>query len=100
MERGNLYQFGPFCLDAVERVLLRDGRLVPLPAKALSTLLVLVRSKGHVVEKDLLMKEVWPLEDVEEGNLTQHIFMLRRALGEIIEGRKYIETFRGEAIAS
>jgi TolB-like protein/Tfp pilus assembly protein PilF len=92
MERGNLYQFGPFCLNAVERVLLRDGRLVPLPAKALSTLLVLVQSKGHVVEKDLLMKEVWPQEEVEEGNLTQHIFMLRRALGEIPQSPKYIET--------
>lgn len=89
MEVDNRFQFGPFCLDAEERVLLRDGRLVQLAPKALSTLLVLVRNMGHVVEKDVLMAEVWPHEDVEEGNLAQHIFMLRRALGE---SSQYIET--------
>lgn len=88
---GKLYQFGPYCLDTAERVLLRDGRLVPLPAKAISTLLVLVRNSKHVVEKDVLMNEVWPDEFVEEGNLAQHIFMLRKALGET-ESCKYIET--------
>lgn len=87
-----LYQFGPFCLDAAERVLLREGRLVPLPAKALSTLLALVLSRGHLVEKEVLMKEVWPDEFVEEGNLAQHVFILRRALGEAAGSPKYIET--------
>lgn len=86
---NGLYQFGPFCLDAGERVLLRDGRLVPLSPKTLSTLIVLVRNMGHVVEKNVLMAEVWPDEDVEEGNLSQHIFTLRKALGE---NPKYIET--------
>ena len=85
----NLYQFGPFCLDAGERVLVRDGRLVPLSPKALSTLLVLLRKRGHVVEKDVLMAEVWPDEDVEEGNLAQHICILRKTLGE---NPNYIET--------
>jgi len=85
----NLYKFGPFCLDAGERVLVRDGRLVPLAPKALSTLLVLVRKMGHVVEKDVLMAEVWPDEYVEEGNLAQHICTLRKALGE---NPNYIET--------
>ena len=85
----NLYQFGPFRLDAGERVLVRDGRLVPLSPKALSTLLVLVRKMGHVVEKDVLMAEVWPDEDVEEGNLAQQICMLRKALGE---NPNYIDT--------
>jgi len=89
--KGNLYQFGSFCLDTTERVLVRDGRLVPLPAKAISTLLVLVRSSKHVVEKDVLMNEVWPDEAVEEGNLAQHISLLRKALGET-ESCKYIET--------
>jgi DNA-binding winged helix-turn-helix (wHTH) protein len=86
------YTFGPFCLDATERLLLRDGRVVPLAPKALSTLLVLVLTNGHVVEKDVLMKEVWPEEFVEEGNLAQHIFALRRALGETTDSPKYIET--------
>lgn len=93
MERGDDYfQFGTFRLDASERVLLRDGRLVPLPAKVLSTLLLLVRNNGRVVEKEVLMNEVWPDEYVEEGNLAQHIFILRRALGESTENPNYIET--------
>src|SRR5215204_4098535 len=89
---NHLYQFGPFCLDASERVLLRDGRLVPLPPKAFITLLALVLSKGHLVEKDTLMEMVWPDEFVEESNLAQHIFVLRKALGETVEHARYIET--------
>jgi DNA-binding winged helix-turn-helix (wHTH) protein len=88
----HLYQFGPFCLDASQRVLLRDGRLVSLPPKAFSTLLALVLSRGHLVEKDMLMETVWPDEVVEESNLAQHIFMLRKALGETVGNTKYIET--------
>ncbi|HEV7475048.1 MAG TPA: winged helix-turn-helix domain-containing protein [Pyrinomonadaceae bacterium] len=88
---NGLYEFGPFCLNAGERVLLRDGRLVPLAPKALSTLLVLVKNRGHVVEKDLVIAEVWPDEVVEEGNLAQHIFILRKVLGETDE-QVYIET--------
>ncbi|HEY5883405.1 MAG TPA: winged helix-turn-helix domain-containing protein [Pyrinomonadaceae bacterium] len=94
-EESDLYQFGPFCLDTREHVLLRDGRLVSLAPKPLSTLLVLVRNTGHVVEKDILMAEVWPDEDVEEGNLAQHIFRLRRALGETTGKPRYIETVPG-----
>src|SRR6185295_8961450 len=52
----------------------------------------LIVSKGHLVEKDVLMREVWPDEFVEEANLAQHIFMLRKALGESPNGPKYIET--------
>lgn len=89
---SRLYHFGPFCLDAGERVLLRDGRLVPLPAKALTTLLTLVLSRGQLIEKDVLIQRVWPDEFVEEGNLSQHIFMLRKALGETVGNAKYIET--------
>lgn len=93
MERThNLHYFGPFCLDADERVLLRDGHLVPLPAKVVSTLLVLIQRTGRVVDKDVLMAEVWPNEFVEEGNLAQNIFILRRALGESTHSPKYIET--------
>ena len=92
MNSDHRYEFGPFSLDTRERVLLRDGRLVPLAPKALSTLLVLVRNKGHVVEKDVLMAEVWPDEFVEEGNLTQHVFMVRRALGDTSDTPGYIET--------
>src|SRR5262245_55465736 len=93
MERERrLYWFGPFCLDSSERILLRNGRLVPLPPKAVGTLLVLVSNKGHLVDKETLMNAVWPDEYVEEGNLAQNIFLLRRALGEAGEPPQYIET--------
>src|SRR3977135_1861610 len=93
MERkSDLHYFGPFCLDIGERVLLREGRRMPISSKAMSTLIVLVQNVGHVVEKDQLMKEVWPDTFVEEGNLAQHVFNLRRALGETTDGSKYIET--------
>ena len=93
MERSHkLHCFGPFCLDADERVLLRNGHLVPLPARVVSTLLILLQRKGHVVDKDVLMEEVWPNKFVEEGNLAQNIFILRRALGESTHSPRYIET--------
>ena len=69
----HIYEFGPFRLDPAEHVLLRDGQLVPLTPKAFETLLVLVESSGHVVEKDELMKKVWPNTFVEEVNLAKNI---------------------------
>ncbi|HEY0006108.1 MAG TPA: winged helix-turn-helix domain-containing protein [Pyrinomonadaceae bacterium] len=67
------YEFGHFRIDTVNRRLLRDGELVPLKAKAVETLLVLVQHCGEVVEKDDLMKLLWPDSFVEEANLTQNI---------------------------
>lgn len=76
------YEFGPFSLDTRERVLLRDGRPIRLKPKVYETLLALVRRSGHVVDKEELMKCVWPDVAVEENNLTGNIFALRRAFGE------------------
>jgi TolB-like protein/predicted negative regulator of RcsB-dependent stress response len=94
MSQGDnlLYSFGLFSLDVRERVLTREGCVVPLTPKAFATLLVLVRNSGHVVKKDDLMKEVWPDAFVEEANLTQNIFALRRILGESTAEPQYIET--------
>ena len=75
------YEFGSFRLEAGERVLLRDGTPVPLAPKALQTLLILVERAGHVVPKDELIAAVWPDTFVQESNLTQYVFLLRRALG-------------------
>jgi Tol biopolymer transport system component/DNA-binding winged helix-turn-helix (wHTH) protein len=82
------YEFGPFRIDTLNRQLRRDGELVPLKAKAVDTLLLLIQSQGDVVEKDDLMKLLWPDSFVEEANLTQHVYTLRKALGE----GNYIET--------
>jgi Tol biopolymer transport system component/DNA-binding winged helix-turn-helix (wHTH) protein len=84
----HFYEFGAFRIDSVNRLLLNNGEPVPLKAKAIDTLLLLVEHNGEVMEKDDLMKELWPDSFVEEGNLTQNIYVLRKALGE---GR-YIET--------
>jgi TolB-like protein/DNA-binding winged helix-turn-helix (wHTH) protein/Tfp pilus assembly protein PilF len=87
-----LYAFGPYQLEAEERVLLRDGQPVTLPPKDLETLLALVEKAGHIVEKEELLEKVWPGVFIEEGNLSRHIFNLRQVLGDSPDGRKYIET--------
>jgi len=88
----HFYEFGRFRIDAGERVLLRDQEVVPLTPKVFEILLVLVQNSGQVISKDGLMKKVWPDSFVEEGNLTQNISLLRKALGEGQNGNQYIET--------
>ncbi|HYO63884.1 MAG TPA: winged helix-turn-helix domain-containing protein [Pyrinomonadaceae bacterium] len=90
------YEFGPFRLDAVRSLLLRGGEHVPLSPKAFETLLVLVRNRGRVVRKDELIRTIWPDSYVEEGNLTQNIFVLRKALGEGASEHRYIVTIPGQ----
>jgi DNA-binding winged helix-turn-helix (wHTH) protein/TolB-like protein/Tfp pilus assembly protein PilF len=87
-----LYEFGHFTLDMAESRLLRDGRPVPLKPKVLETLLVLIESSGHVLEKQELMQRLWPDSFVEEANLTVNISQLRRALGDDENGERFIET--------
>lgn len=91
-QESNFYEFGRFRLDAGERVLRRDRELVPLTPKVFDILLALVERGGHIVEKDDLMKRVWPDTFVEEGNLTQNVSMLRKALGENPGSPQFIET--------
>ena len=86
------YEFGRFRLKVAERVLLREGEPVPLTPKVFDILVTLVEHGGQVVSKDDLMKRVWPNTFVEEGNLTQNISLLRKALGETPGGAQFIET--------
>src|SRR5689334_6024001 len=86
------YEFGRFRLKVAERTLLREGEVVPLTPKVFDILLTLVENSGHVVSKEDLMKRVWPSTFVEEGNLTQNISLLRKALGESPGGVQFIET--------
>lgn len=86
------YSFGPFVLDPVENLLVRDGHPVPLPPKALETLLVLVQNPGHLIEKADLLKRVWPDTFVEEATLAQSISTLRKALNGSSGDFQYIET--------
>ena len=88
----HLYEFGPYRLDTAEQLLLRDGEPVPLTPKSFETLLALVERSGHLVEKDELMKVVWADAFVEESNLTNNVYALRKLLGLGENGRSYIET--------
>jgi DNA-binding winged helix-turn-helix (wHTH) protein len=87
-----LYEFGPFRLDAAERLLLRAGEAVPLSPKAFDLLLALVERQGRLLEKTELMKLVWPDTFVEEANLSYTISLIRKALGEGPEPQQFIET--------
>src|SRR3954466_5601871 len=91
-----LYEFGDFRLDRGKRLLLRhDGAIVPLAAKAYETLSYLVEHAGTVVDKDELIRAVWPDTAVEENNLTQNISLLRRLFGEGRGEHRYIATVPG-----
>jgi DNA-binding winged helix-turn-helix (wHTH) protein/TolB-like protein/Tfp pilus assembly protein PilF len=91
-QENHNYDFGRFRLKTAERVLLREGEPVPLTPKVFDILITLVEHRGQVVEKDDLMKKVWPTTFVEEGNLTQNVSLLRKALGESAGGAQFIET--------
>jgi DNA-binding winged helix-turn-helix (wHTH) protein/TolB-like protein/Flp pilus assembly protein TadD len=91
-QERQFYEFGRFRLNTGERVLTRDQDLVPLTPKVFDILLALVEHGGRVVQKDELMKRVWPDTFVEEGNLTQNVSVLRKALGESPGGPQFIET--------
>ena len=88
----HFYEFDRFRIDASNRLVLRGGEPLPLAPKAVDTLLVLVRHGGEVLKKEELMSLVWPDTVVEEGNLTQNIYLLRKTLGQGPNGRNYIET--------
>ena len=86
------YEFGPFRLEPNERRLLRGDETVALTPKAFDTLHLLVKNSGHLLEKDELIRMLWPDTFVEEGSLSNNVFLLRKALGDNPE---YIETVPG-----
>jgi len=90
-----IYEFGPFHVDALRRLLLREGNQVRLPTKALEILLVLLEEKERIVDKDELMRRVWPDAVVEENNLTVNMSALRRSLGESPGEHRYVVTVPG-----
>jgi DNA-binding winged helix-turn-helix (wHTH) protein/TolB-like protein/Flp pilus assembly protein TadD len=92
MQRNRFYEFGLYRIDTEERLLLHNGDSVQLPPKVYDTLLALVMHGGHIVEKEELMKAVWPDTFVEDANLTVNISVLRKVLGEGDSEQRYIET--------
>lgn len=89
---NHLYEFGPFILDATERVMHKNGCEVRLRQKEYEVLLILIENSGHIVEREAIMQRGWPDSFVEDTNITQTISDLRKKLGEEDNSRQYIET--------
>jgi len=94
MPDSNLYAFGEFRLDLQNRLLRKGNEPIALTPKAFDILVLLIQRGGQVVAKDELMQAVWPDSFVEESNLTQTVFMLRKAFGETSDQR-YVLTVQG-----
>ena len=86
------YEFGAYRLDAQSRMLFREGDHVALPPKVAELLVALVQAAGRALTREELLQRLWPDTVVEEGSLTSHISMLRKALGEGPNGLDFIET--------
>ena len=87
-----VYRFRDFELEPDERRLSEAGKPIALTPKVFDTLVLLVERSGHVVSKDELMRLLWPRGYVDESNLTKHIWLIRRALGEGDHDSRFIET--------
>lgn len=90
----SIYEFGEFCLDAEKLMLYESGKPLSLAPKVVETLLVLIEKHGEIVSKHDLMNRLWANSFVEDGNLTQNIYLLRKTLGKNAEGQDLIETYR------
>ena len=91
-----VFVFAGFYLDPRQRLLFGpEGEPVPLSARAFDTLLFLVEHPNQLVDKQTLMKAVWPNVIVEENNLNQNISIVRRALGETPGEHRFVVTVPG-----
>ena len=91
--RSCVYEFQDFRLDAAHLMLYKNGTTVSLKPKVVETLVALIERCGEVVSKDELMQRLWPDSFVEEANLSQNIYLLRKTLGNCGDGEPVIKTF-------
>lgn len=92
--KNGMYSFDRFKLDSEKLMLYRNEAEVSLPPKVVKTLAVLIENCGTILSKDELIEKVWADSIVEESNLSQHLYLLRKTLGTRPEGVPYIETLR------
>jgi DNA-binding winged helix-turn-helix (wHTH) protein len=86
------YDFDRFRIDTKRHLLMRDGEPIAIKPKALDMLLLLVRHPGRLLGKEEVMNRLWPDTAVEEANLTQNVFVVRKALGEAPGEQRFIAT--------
>jgi DNA-binding winged helix-turn-helix (wHTH) protein len=91
MSRRPGYRFGEFALDPRLQRLTRDERIVPLKPKAYDLLCLLVANRERVVGKNELLDWLWPRQEIQEANLSQTVYELRRALDDTAQGSRWIE---------
>ncbi len=94
LKTREIYVFDRFRLDALHLLLYENSQALPLAPKVVETLLALIERSGELVSKDQLMNRLWANSFVEESNLTQNIYLLRKTLGNAADGKPLIETFR------
>ncbi|MGH9947859.1 MAG: winged helix-turn-helix domain-containing protein [Pyrinomonadaceae bacterium] len=92
MREAIAYEFDDFRLDVKRQELQKNGQPVPLTHKAYQVLLILVQNSEQTVEKEYIYEQLWGESFVEDANLTQHIYVVRKALGNTESGESYIET--------
>lgn len=91
-QEEHIYEFGAFRLNIKAKLFIKENKPVALNPKTFELLAILVERSGHLVEKEELLRALWPDSFVEESNLTQNIYLLRKALGEDTNGQVYIRT--------
>jgi predicted ATPase/DNA-binding winged helix-turn-helix (wHTH) protein len=94
-QRGKVLSFGPFELSTGNRLLTNGAKVVPLGARAMDLLIVLVEQANEVVGRRTLIERVWPTRGVEQVSLRVHISALRKALDQSDPGRRYIANVPG-----
>src|SRR6266581_3341033 len=94
-QRGKVLSFGPFELSIGKRLLTNGATVVPLGARAMDLLIVLVEQGNKVVGRRTLIERVWPKRGAEQVSLRVHISALRKALDRSDPGRRYIANVPG-----
>jgi DNA-binding winged helix-turn-helix (wHTH) protein/tetratricopeptide (TPR) repeat protein len=88
----NSARFYEYSIDRLRCVLEWREQPVPINRKTFDLLLYLIDHRHRLVTKDELLENLWPDQFVEESNLTQHVFLLRKALSAQGGDQKIIQT--------
>jgi len=91
-----VYTFGSFRFDPTRGLLTHGAAVTPLPDRLAQLLVLLIHANGDVIDKETIATQIWPDTVVSDGNLSQHMYMLRQLLDERATDRTYLMTVRGK----